>query len=456
MRGVLGGCVCICVGLTASATTAETIAPITTALAVELPAADTSSAVSPPLFRKLPLPRMRPASAPKPPEPNSPQDVCETIAASAQKHRLPIAFFGNLIYQESGLKPRVVSRAGARGIAQFMPKTARSVGLKDPFNPRQALPASAKFLRGLMHRFGNNYGLAAAAYNAGPGRVSRWLKRGGALPKETRNYVVTITGKRAEQWKGARTHGFDHNLSGRIPCSNLKAYAELENNPASLHSLRPVKFVLPVPLPHPLRPMQHAALVTDGEPQMTVNLEMKLPIAQTPNASPAPADMPTASIAIVLPTPQVARRALDAPKTGEDTAASEPKSELKAAAPVVATLDSDVSMVALITNPPTPRRAPRRLPEPVAAEPTPDLVQVTALGEPTLTMIARIKNAPTPRPSPRRPGDQTTEAAVEPAVITTAPLPRAHPRRAGDDVAKVSEPRKLPLPRAHPMRSRKV
>jgi hypothetical protein len=394
----------------------ETIAPITTALAVEPPASSTTSIASPPLFGRLPLPRMRPSKAPRPPEVNSPQDVCDTLAASAHQHRLPIAFFGNLIYQESGMKPRVISRAGARGIAQFMPGTAREVGLKDPFNPRQALPASAKFLRGLLHRFGNNYGLAAAAYNAGPGRVSRWLKRGGVLPHETRNYVVTITGKRADQWRGARGNSFAHNLTGRIPCSNLKAFAELENNPASAHSLRPVRFVLPMPLPNPLRLVQQASLKSEAaEPQMTVNIEMKLPTprASEPSAE-QPANVPTASIAVVLPPPQMAPRRVEQVTT-------EPRS------------DNPVSMVA---NSPA--------------------LQVTML-EPIQTTVARIKNPPTPRPNPLRQSDETgsiepiTMAAAEP-LIKNAPLPRANPRRLGEDIVEASKlDSKLPLPRARPL-----
>jgi hypothetical protein len=308
MHRYVGSFVSLCVGVTAfaAAAHAEQVKPITTALAIE-----PSSAIgaSKPLTGKLPFPRVRPASAPKPPEQNSPQDVCETLAASAQQHRLPVAFFGNLIFQESGLKPRVVSRAGARGIAQFMPKTARSVGLKDPFNPRQALPASARFLRGLLHRFGNNYGLAAAAYNAGPGRVSRWLKRGGgALPRETRNYVVKITGKPADAWRGERAVGFAHNLTGRIPCSNLKAFADLEYNPAAAFSTRPVRFVLPMPTPNPLR-TTHVALAPDLDEtpaQLSVNVEMKLPPPTTGDQPGAATQTAPATIVIPMPLPQPA------------------------------------------------------------------------------------------------------------------------------------------------------
>jgi soluble lytic murein transglycosylase-like protein len=77
---------------------------------------------------------------------------------------------------------------GAQGIAQFMPGTAQERGLADPFDPEQAIPAAASLLRDLSQRFGN-LGLAAAAYNGGPNRVSAWLAGNGSLPAETQDYV---------------------------------------------------------------------------------------------------------------------------------------------------------------------------------------------------------------------------------------------------------------------------
>ena len=93
---------------------------------------------------------------------------------------------------------KVISPAGAQGIAQFMPKTAVEQGLTNPFEPIHALHATAKVLCHLQNRFGN-LGLAAAAYNAGPGRVSDWMARRRGLPEETRNYVVRITGRPADR-----------------------------------------------------------------------------------------------------------------------------------------------------------------------------------------------------------------------------------------------------------------
>jgi soluble lytic murein transglycosylase-like protein len=121
------------------------------------------------------------------------------IEAAAREHALPVRFLTRLIWQESRFKVSAVSHAGARGIAQFMPATAAERDLRDPFDPKQALWAAAGLLGSLKQRFGN-LGLAAAAYNAGPGRVTAWLDNKSLLPEETRNYVRAITGRPARSW----------------------------------------------------------------------------------------------------------------------------------------------------------------------------------------------------------------------------------------------------------------
>ena len=114
-------------------------------------------------------------------------DVCRALEQSAAENALPVEFFARVIWQESRFDARAVSPKGAAGIAQFMPATASWHGLADPFEPVEALRHSAAYLRELLDRFGN-LGLAAAAYNAGPGRVSAWLTNYRSLP--TRNYVT--------------------------------------------------------------------------------------------------------------------------------------------------------------------------------------------------------------------------------------------------------------------------
>jgi hypothetical protein len=127
------------------------------------------------------------------------ESICHVLSEAAEENDLPTPLFKRLIWQESRFRSDVVSPVGAKGIAQFMPGTAAERGLKNPFDPFQALPASAAFLRDLVEQFGN-FGLAAAAYNGGPGRVSRWLAGKGGLPRETRDYVIQITGRPAEHW----------------------------------------------------------------------------------------------------------------------------------------------------------------------------------------------------------------------------------------------------------------
>jgi hypothetical protein len=145
----------------------------------------------------IPIPVSKPLLRQPPPE-----TICRMIEKAAREHAIPAKFLTRLIWQESRFRVSAVSHAGAQGIAQFMPATAAERDLKDPFDPKQALWAAASLLSSLKQRFGN-LGLAAAAYNAGPGRVSDWLRKRKRLPKETRNYVRAITGRPARTWAKA-------------------------------------------------------------------------------------------------------------------------------------------------------------------------------------------------------------------------------------------------------------
>ncbi len=127
-------------------------------------------------------------------------DICRTLAQAAADNDLPEEFFTRLIWQESRFNPDAVSPAGAQGIAQFMPGTARMRGLINAFEPLQALRESASYLRELRTTFRGNLGLAAAAYNAGPGQVEAWLAGRSRLPLETQAYLRIITGHSAEEW----------------------------------------------------------------------------------------------------------------------------------------------------------------------------------------------------------------------------------------------------------------
>lgn len=94
--------------------------------------------------------------------------------------------------QESGFRPDAVSRAGARGIMQLMPETARELGV-DINDPMQNIRGGTRYLARQQRAFGSPE-LALAAYNAGPGRVREFLRTGRELPRETQNYVQALTG----------------------------------------------------------------------------------------------------------------------------------------------------------------------------------------------------------------------------------------------------------------------
>jgi len=149
------------------------------------------------------------------------KNFCSALKEAAESSSIPIGFFARLLWQESRFRSSEVSSAGAQGVAQFMPGTAAEVGLDDPFDPFKALPASAKFLRRLHDEFGN-LGLAAAAYNAGSGRIRKWLSGRGALPRETRDYVRIITGNAAENWlQESKIVSMQSELPRDAPCEGV-------------------------------------------------------------------------------------------------------------------------------------------------------------------------------------------------------------------------------------------
>jgi hypothetical protein len=117
------------------------------------------------------------------------------IQAAARRHGIDPQVFTNLVRQESGFDPDAGSPAGAQGLTQLMPGTARSLGVSDVHDPAQALEGGAKYLRRQLDAFGGDYAKALAAYNAGPGAVQRY---GGVPPyAETQHYVATILGSGA-------------------------------------------------------------------------------------------------------------------------------------------------------------------------------------------------------------------------------------------------------------------
>ena len=112
------------------------------------------------------------------------------IGEAARLYQLPESFIRAVMRVESDFNPTVVSRAGAMGLMQLMPRTARSMGVSDPFDARQNIHGGARYLRILANHFKGDLVLTVAAYNAGEGAVQKYH---GIPPyRETQRYVRRV------------------------------------------------------------------------------------------------------------------------------------------------------------------------------------------------------------------------------------------------------------------------
>jgi len=113
------------------------------------------------------------------------------IEGAARKHNVPVELICGVIIQESGGNHRAVSKAGARGLMQLMPGTARRFGVKNSFDPAENIDGGTKYLRFLLDRFDGKVELALAGYNAGEHNVEKY---GNKIPpfKETQAYVPNV------------------------------------------------------------------------------------------------------------------------------------------------------------------------------------------------------------------------------------------------------------------------
>lgn len=127
------------------------------------------------------------------------------IAEAAHLYQLPVHFIRAVIKSESNFSASVVSVDGAVGLMQLMPRTAASMGVRDPYDPRQNIFGGARFLRLLANRFGGDLVLTIAAYNAGPGAVEQY--RGVPPFAETQRYVRRVLGHYYRLRAGGRIDG---------------------------------------------------------------------------------------------------------------------------------------------------------------------------------------------------------------------------------------------------------
>jgi soluble lytic murein transglycosylase-like protein len=113
----------------------------------------------------------------------------EIIVREARRNNLPPELVAAMVQTESDFRPGLVSHKSAQGLMQIVPETARVLGIRDPFDPAQNIAAGTKYYRYLLDRF-SDQSVALAAYNAGPGNVSRF---GGVPPfGETRDYIARV------------------------------------------------------------------------------------------------------------------------------------------------------------------------------------------------------------------------------------------------------------------------
>ncbi|VXB23838.1 bifunctional muramidase and murein lytic transglycosylase [Bacillus sp. 349Y] len=112
------------------------------------------------------------------------------ISRAAERYGIPAKLVHSVVKQESGYNPEATSHAGAAGLMQLMPGTARGLGVTDIYDPEQNVFAGAKYLKQMLVKYDGDMKLALAAYNAGPGNVDKYS---GVPPfQETQNYVRKI------------------------------------------------------------------------------------------------------------------------------------------------------------------------------------------------------------------------------------------------------------------------
>lgn len=123
-------------------------------------------------------------------KPNDSPAIEEIIVKASRQYGVDVALIKAVIKTESNFNTKAVSHAGAQGLMQLMPGTARGLGVTDSFDPGQNVMAGTRFLKDMLRKYNGNLDSALAAYNWGPGNVDR--KGTSHLPQETRDYLVRV------------------------------------------------------------------------------------------------------------------------------------------------------------------------------------------------------------------------------------------------------------------------
>jgi soluble lytic murein transglycosylase-like protein len=133
----------------------------------------------------IPDPVFEPAA-----QPSEKERIEQSVAKAAEKYNLSENLLKGVIKAESAYNPLAVSKAGAQGLMQLMPGTARELGVTDAFDIDQNIDGGARYLRKMLDRYDGDVALALAAYNAGPGTVDRY--KGNVPYRETTTYVGRV------------------------------------------------------------------------------------------------------------------------------------------------------------------------------------------------------------------------------------------------------------------------
>jgi soluble lytic murein transglycosylase-like protein len=146
----------------------------------------------------------------------TPDEMRQLLTQAGSKHDLDVDLLASVVRAESGGNPRAVSRTGAQGLMQLMPKTAATLGVSNSFAADENINGGTAYLDALLKKYHDNLALALAAYNAGPEAVARWH---GIPPyRETRAYVARVI------------HEFNRRYAARLAAARQAATTQIASS----------------------------------------------------------------------------------------------------------------------------------------------------------------------------------------------------------------------------------